>query len=406
MVEEFTVVNPEVPETEVSLELTPTATTESIEETEVTPEPPQASGEDDDVLLGYLQARTESKRVSSTVGKPPLSRSSSSPTLATAIRNVRRSMASVSDSLEKETTISPDKSPERGSLNSMCGFGSPVRHFSIDKVTEETTMEVPVVEHLQSVVICAEDLEPCEVPLENGLVVRVGYPERGWVSVFTATTAEAAVKIRPSGVGLQCEGKDYRLSELDENSQLWLLYQTAREVVDRLRETTCRIRGSDQESFIMADDISVTSRTFGIVFHAQQRPWKGNVSVKEVRVVAEESRWKLLCNGLDLPAVTVPVSVIDERSRGVMEALLKRDLAASSTVDVTSVVTLMISVWPTVVARRSELIDRDFDMMARAHSEYLEKMRASAVPKDIVDKLGGVSSSSSSTAVVVAASGG
>ncbi|KAF4739359.1 hypothetical protein FOZ63_030842, partial [Perkinsus olseni] len=188
LVDDFVTSSYQAPDAEVSLDLTPTSvcssapqrteqvipnmlstesvppevSNEPVEETEVTPEvqPP----DDDDVLAGYLAAaRTEPKRRSP--GKPPLSRSSSSPTLATAIRNVRRSMGALSDpdSPEKPTSEaeSPDRSTERGSLNSVCGFGSPVRPFSIDRVAEGE-IEIPVVERLQGAVICAEDLDACE----------------------------------------------------------------------------------------------------------------------------------------------------------------------------------------------------------------------------------------------------
>ncbi|KAF4729445.1 hypothetical protein FOZ62_010780 [Perkinsus olseni] len=425
LVDDFVTSSYQAPDAEVSLDLTPTSvcssapqrteqvipnmlstesvppevSNEPVEETEVTPEvqPP----DDDDVLAGYLAAaRTEPKRRSP--GKPPLSRSSSSPTLATAIRNVRRSMGALSDpdSPEKPTSEaeSPDRSTERGSLNSVCGFGSPVRPFSIDRVAEGE-IEIPVVERLQGAVICAEDLDACEVPLENGLTIRVGYPERGWVSVFAR--GGPVLRVRPSGVGVQYNGEEYRLRDIESESEVHVLYHTAREIIDRLRETTVRIRADgDQNSFLMADDIAVSSRTSALRFDGQDRPWKGSVSVKEVKVVGDESVWKFLCNGLDLPAVSVPVSVVDKSQSEAMEVLIKRETATTSmAIDINAIVALMTSVWPSVISRRGELIERDFDAMARAHSEYLQKMRASAIPKDILAKLGGISSA-------IAASGG
>ncbi|KAF4676436.1 hypothetical protein FOL46_002942 [Perkinsus olseni] len=425
LVDDFVTSSYQAPDAEVSLDLTPTSvcssalqrteqvvptlpstesvtsevSNEPVEETEVTPEmqPP----DDDDVLAGYLAAaRTEPKRRSP--GKPPLSRSSSSPTLATAIRNVRRSMGALSDpdSPEKPTSeaASPDRSTERGSLNSMCGFGSPVRPFSIDKAAE-AEIEIPVVERLPGAVICAEDLDACEVPLENGLTIRVGYPERGWVSVFAG--GGTILRVRPSGIGVQHGGKEYRLRDIDGQSEVHVLYHTTREVIDRLRETTVRIRSSgDHNSFMMADDIAVSSRTSVLRFDGRDRPWKCNISLKEVKVAGDESVWKFLCNGLDLPAVSVPVSVVDKSQSEAMEVLIKRETATTSmALDINAVVALMTSVWPSVISRRGELIERDFDAMGRAHSEYLQRMRASAIPKDILAKLGGVSSA-------IAASGG
>ncbi|KAF4657306.1 hypothetical protein FOL47_008488, partial [Perkinsus chesapeaki] len=358
------------------------------EEAELSPEIQLA--EDHDILADYLEARTEPKRRSP--GKPPLSRSSSSPALATAIRNVRKSMGATSQSVSPERPtgekLSPDRSAERGSLNSMCGFGSPVRRFSIEKVAEVKAVEIPTVERLPSTLVYACDLEACEVPLDNGVTIRIGYPHHGWVSIFT-DASEAILEIRPSGVGLRLNGEEYRLSDVCEGSELHMLYHTAREVVDRLRETTVSIQGEEAGSCLMADDIASTSRTFCLRFGEQHRPWKGNVSLKEVKSVGEESLWKFLYNGLDIPTLTVPVWVIDKWQADVIEAIIKRDLMTSTVtvVDPSAISALIKSIWPTVVRRKGELIEKDLDAMGKAHSEYLEKMRASAIPKDLLSKL-------------------